>query len=431
MVLLYRLAISAYVLAIHIAAVFSPKARQWVDGRKGWKKALSQKVASLPTTRIWIHCASLGEFEQGRPVIEALRREYPNVALVLTFFSPSGYTIRKDYDQVDYVCYLPADTPSNARFFVQTLQPTLALFVKYELWYDFLKALKAAEVPAFLVSAVFHPNHVFFQWHGGFFRKMLGLFDHIFVQNDASKQRLASIGLSNTTITGDTRIDRVYQLAQSVAPIPIIEAFKGKDQLFIAGSTWPPGEQMLSQLLRDHWPAGWKMIIAPHDINTNHISQLKKSLPLPYQTISGAREHGLDPTAKVLIIDNIGMLNRIYQYGAIAYIGGGFGKAIHNTLEPMAYGLPVLIGPNKHHRFEEAVQMRKAGGLFILQHSADLIQHFKALQAPSFYEGCSTTVRTYIASSAGATARTLQYLGPLLSGHFAADSSSSADSTIS
>lgn len=409
MTILYQIAISFYVMGIHLAAFFSPKAKLWVEGRKGWRRDLVQQVAALPKERIWIHCASLGEFEQGRPIIESLNEQFPQIAILLTFYSPSGFTIRKDYPYADLVCYLPADTPSNARFFVQTLQPSLAIFVKYELWYFYLKNLQQAKIPTYLISAIFHPRHIFFKWYGSLFRKMLQMLSGIFVQNEQSEKLLYNIGIQPLAVTGDTRIDRVYQLVLQAEPIPLIDKFAGSSKLFIAGSTWPPDEALLAPLLANNWPEDWKMIIAPHDISERHIRQIEQALPYPHQRYSDAQKNSLNLESKALIINNIGLLSRIYQYGTIAYIGGGFGKGIHNTLEPLTFGLPVIVGP-KYQKFDEAVQMIAEGAMFSIHNKEELEDRFKKLQNEDLRRNCAFLAKQFIKSSAGATQKTIEVI---------------------
>ncbi|MEN0002685.1 MAG: glycosyltransferase N-terminal domain-containing protein [Bacteroidota bacterium] len=412
MAVIYWVALQCYGLGIRLASLFSAKAKDWVQGRRRWKSHLRQAVKHLPQERIWIHCASLGEFEQGRPVIELLRKHYPQQAIVLSFYSPSGYHIRKDYDQVDHVCYLPLDSPANAQAFVDILQPSLALFVKYELWYGYLRALHRAAIPTYLFSAIFHPKHVFFKWYGGLFRQMLRWMTLILVQTEPSKVLLRQIGIERVVVTGDTRIDRVFQLAQAADPITVVDQFKAGAPLLVIGSCWPEDEALLYDLFHHSLPAHWKVVMAPHDISERHIQQIEQQLPLPNVRYSQANEDTL-AQSRVLLIDNIGLLSRIYQYGTIAYIGGGFGAGIHNTLEPLSFGLPVIIGP-KYDRFEEAVQLVEAGGVFAIRDTASLQQVFEALLLPENYQRASATAAQFIRSNSGASARTLEHIKPTL-----------------
>lgn len=355
MLVIYRLFLFLYVIAIRIAAIFNPKAKLWIDGRKG---LIARIRATLPGNepRIWFHCASLGEFEQGRPVMEAIRKQYPQYKIVLTFFSPSGYEVRKDYEGADYVFYLPMDSPRNARQFLDAVQPSLAVFVKYEFWYDYMSALQQRNIPAILISAAFRKDQVFFKGYGGLFRKLLGCFRYLLVQDEGSKALLDTIGLTdNVIVAGDTRYDRVAAIAATAKELPDIAAFRQQSRVLVGGSTWPEDEQVLKAFLPE-MPAGWKMILAPHEIDAVHIRQVKE---LFGETAILFSEWKIAPRpdAQVLIIDNIGMLSALYRYGDVAFIGGGFNKGgIHNILEPAVFGLPVVFGP-VYRKFVEAVNM--------------------------------------------------------------------------
>ena len=309
-----------------------------------------------------MHCASLGEFEQGRPLIEKIKAEQPDQKIILTFFSPSGFEIRKNYDYADCIVYLPYDSPSNARQFLDLVKPKKAIFVKYEFWHFYLKGLKKRKIPTYLISTVFRKEQSFFKWYGGFFRNMLSSFTHIFTQDENSVLLLKEINFENAKAIGDTRVDRVLAIGKSAKQFPEIEAFCAQSNILICGSTWPPDEAILAHFINNSLPPNWKIIIAPHDIKTSHIEQIQKRFTVPTNTYTNLAI-GRKNDAKVLIINNIGILSSIYQYGKIAYIGGGFGSGIHNTLEPITFGLPVIFG-SKFQKFTEAVELVKSGGHF-------------------------------------------------------------------
>ncbi|MEM1322289.1 MAG: glycosyltransferase N-terminal domain-containing protein [Bacteroidota bacterium] len=400
MLLLYNLAIRLYLLAIRLAAPFVPKAARWRSGRRD---LFEQLEAALPAARplLWMHCASLGEFEQGRPLLGALRQQYPQHFLLLTFFSPSGYDIRQHYDQVDYVSYLPADTPARARRFVRLTQPQLAIFVKYEFWYHHLHALHQAGVPTLLVSALFRPQQLFFRPWGHFLRPILHWYHHLFVQDEASKQLLARWGITTVSRSGDTRVDRVAQLAGQALADPLVEAFAGSQPVLIAGSSWPADEALLCRYINEAAPSDWKLIIAPHDIAPSHVQQIEGRLRVSYCRYSAAQREDA-AAARVLIVDNIGKLSSIYRYGHIAYIGGGFGSGIHNTLEPAAYGLPVIFGP-RYSKFTEAVQLIAEKGAFSIKDYAQLRAVLERLREVEEHQRAAKASKTYIRQQLGAT----------------------------
>jgi len=423
---LYEIGIRLFVLGVRIAAFFNEKAKKWVEGRKNWREKYRSALTTnnqQPTTKtLWLHAASLGEFEQGRPVIEAFRERFPGWKIVLTFFSPSGYEIRKNYPHADFIFYLPADTRRNARDFLDLIKPDAAIFVKYEFWANYLFELKKRGVPTLLVSALFREKQPFFQWWGGFWRNMLDCFTHFFVQNQDSAKLLQRIGFQNTTIAGDTRVDRVLKIAEGAKANEIVAAFQKSPvedvlcDLLIAGSTWPSDESLIAESLRQSVTDVIKVVFAPHDPSPKSVSQILALLPrdefgttLPYSqaTVKTARE------ASCLIIDNVGMLNTLYRYGKIAYIGGGFGRGIHNTLEPAAFGLPVIFGP-KYEKFEEARQFVARGGAFPVKNSEELAAVLQKLQDPAFYEKASQAVLGYLEESKGATERILSFLKQIL-----------------
>jgi len=405
MILFYELFIRLLTTGIRLAAVFQPKARRWVLGRRHWRtryRATFQKKGRV----LWVHAASLGEFEQGRPLIESFRETFPDWQIVLTFFSPSGYEIRKNYPHADFVCYLPADTRRNARDFIDLIRPDAAVFVKYEFWANYLLELKRRATPTLLVSALFRPGQPFFHWHGGFWRRMLGCFTHFFVQNQNSGRLLQSLGFQNVTVAGDTRVDRVLKLAENAPENEIVKTFAGEHPVFVAGSSWEADESVFLPALNRPEFQQFKIVIAPHEPSEKHLAQL--ILKLNRLFIRYSEYLSRPQPADVLLIDNVGMLNTLYRYGAVAYIGGGFGKGIHNTLEPAAFGLPVLFGP-RYEKFEEARQLVACGGAFAIRDADDLVAALQKLQDPPAYQQASLAVRTYLEESRGATEQIVRY----------------------
>lgn len=418
MSILYTLGIYLYILFIRIAAFFHPKAKRWWNGRKNWAKKLNLELSSkrkAGQTLIWVHSASLGEFEQGRPLMEAVKKQHPEVFILLTFFSPSGYEIRNNYAHADLVCYLPADLPGNAHKFLSIVQPQLAIFVKYEFWYNFLKVLQKKEIPTWLIAALFRPQQPFFQPWGAWYLKILKGFDHFFVQNQSSVELLKKYQLQQYTLAGDPRIDRVIQIAAEAKTFPLVESFAQDSAVLMAGSTWGPDEALLAGLWENQeLCAGWKMIIAPHEIGAIHLEQIEQKFGaqcIRYSQFK-AEDHA---NCTVMIIDNIGMLSALYRYATIAYIGGGFGTGIHNTLEPMAFGLPVIFGP-KYQKFEEAVVNVKTGGVFVVQEPEDLKQIFSQLTRSTFRAKASNAVQQYLQENQGATQKIMARLKMTIQG---------------
>jgi 3-deoxy-D-manno-octulosonic-acid transferase len=408
----YTLGIYLYGLALQLAALFHPKARKWVKGRQNWKSRHRQLKAALPKGRplFWFHCASLGEFEQGRPLIETLSaREQPPLIL-LTFYSPSGYEVRKKYPQADVVAYLPLDTPAQARAFVNLWQPQLAVFVKYEFWFNILQQLQKRNVPTLLISGLFRPDQLFFKFYGGPFRRILKGFSHLFVQNEASGEQLSKAGISYCTVAGDTRIDRVQSIAAQAPRITVAAEFCQSAPVIVVGSSWPEDEAYLLPYLNKELPMDWKVIIAPHEISESHLKNIEQQLALPCIRFSAAGNNleKLDRT-RVLLIDNIGMLSALYQYGRIAYIGGGFKTGLHNTLEPIAFGLPVLFGPH-YHKFEEARYLVEEGGGFVIEDAQTLSDALRRLQEPKAYQEAASQALRYITQNQGATQKVLHWI---------------------
>lgn len=415
MLLIYEIAIQLFSLAIRIAARFNHKAALWVEGRKQALPVLPRGKAGV----MWLHAASLGEFEQGRPIVEAFREQYPDWTIVLSFFSPSGYEIRKNYPLADVVCYLPADTRRNARAFLDAVQPDLAVFVKYEFWANYLFELQRRGTPTLLVSALFRPSQPFFKWYGGFWRKMLGCYAHIFVQNEASGNLLQNIGIQNVSIAGDTRVDRVINIAEQAPENAIVQAFVADKpgQVIIFGSSWDEDEALAERLgLAEN--GRYKLIIAPHEPSEARVAKLSERFPhsIRYSHWPEASVTGNSiPSPSTLIMDNIGLLNTLYRYGTIAIIGGGFGKGIHNTLEPAAFGLPIIFGP-AYEKFEEARQLVARGGAFPVRNADELQDILTRLEDPVFYQNAARAVLGYLEESCGATGVVMKCLRGLMGG---------------
>ncbi len=411
MLFLYNLGVRLYGLAIWLMSGFQSKASAWRKGRQQWRQQLRQFRASVPSNRpiLWLHAASLGEFEQGRPIIEAFKTRFPDYLIVLTFFSPSGYSIRKNYELADYVAYLPLDTPANSRDWLDILQPQLVVFVKYEFWYHFLTQLHNRRTPTLLISAVFRPEQIFFRWYGGLFRTILHCFDHIFVQDDRSFQLLHRFGYTKIASAGDTRVDRVQKIAAQAKAFPVIKQFVGEAPVLIAGSTWPEDEAILVDYLNTTAPPNWRFIIAPHEIQQEKIQQLEQQLPVVSCRYSQAQKTGYPTDCRVLIIDNIGMLSSLYRYGRIAYIGGGFGKGIHNTLEPVAFALPVIFGP-KYHKFTEAVNLIATGGAFSIEDAKAFRSIMDQLTKEVPYQATATAAQNFIQKNQGATQLIMEHI---------------------
>jgi len=367
---LYQVGISFYSAFIQFISVFNEKARLFVQGRKNWQANLKSKI-DTGAKYIWFHCASLGEFEQGRPVIEELKNQFPEYKIVLTFFSPSGYEIRKNYPLADVVTYLPIDTKSNATAFLNMVNPEKVFFVKYEFWYFYISELKKRNIQLFIISAIFRENQQFFKETpvGKWYRKMLFKVEHFFIQNEKSGELLKTVGISNFTVSGDTRFDRVATIANSAKEIPVVEKFKGDSLLIIAGSTWKPDEELLAEFINQ---SGLKFIIAPHEVSEGNINRIHQLLKKPAISFSKVTESEID-RFQVLIIDSVGLLSSLYRYGNLAYIGGGFGVGIHNILEAATFGLPVIFGPN-YKKFKEAVDLTNDGGAISISNFDELRQ---------------------------------------------------------
>ena len=405
--LLYDILISAYVLAIRIASPWNAKARAWLEGRRHWRSGLLEVRKKAGSRKVfWIHCASLGEFEQGRPVIEAVRDRYPNVFIIVSFFSPSGYQVRKDYEQADAVIYLPSDTSANARDLVSILSPDLVVFVKYEYWLNLLAELKSRNVPVLMISAIFREGQVFFRRYGRSWRNALLSFDHFFVQDLASATMLSGLGIRNATVAGDTRFDRVLQVARQATSIPGVDSFCRNRPVMVAGSTWEPDEKIIREYLVNDPELA--CIIAPHEIGDNHLRDLDNLFPGSIRFSKWMEKQEGDHA--VLIMDNIGMLSRLYRYGEVAYVGGGFGRGIHNTLEAAVHGRPVIFGPG-YGKFREAVELLREGGAFTVADAGQFRECLDRLLADEVLrKKAGERAGRYVQEKAGATGRILDYI---------------------
>lgn len=405
MAILYRLFLVMYYLGIHLASFFSEKAKKWIAGRKSWREQLSSFRAGHPNQKvIWMHCASLGEFEQGRPVLEKLKKEYPDHLFILTFFSPSGYEIRKNYPGADLVMYLPLDFPYSAKNFISLLKPALAIFVKYEFWHYYLKNLKKNQIPTILVSGIFRPSQPFFQWWGNFHRKMLSCFTFLFVQNRRSEELLHKIGLTEeVVISGDTRFDRVIEIASAneSVPLPMHDVEK---KCLVAGSTWKEDELLLAAWHQKN-PA-WRMIIVPHEIHPSRIEEIKTIFPDSI-LFSELNDERIDDSINVIIVDKIGLLSKLYKVSSICYVGGGFSKnGHHNILEAAVYGKCVVTGPN-FKKFQESVELKEIGGSYAVNHAEELN---KITSGEEGIKLAGERSREYVFNKAGATEKVFSFI---------------------
>lgn len=406
--MLYSLSIVLYTYGIRLASLWNPKARLWINGRKDWKTRylhLMQKANGKK--KVWVHCASLGEFEQGRPVIEAIRKNDPNLFIVLSFFSPSGYEIRKNYDHADAVVYLPSDTVSNARQFLDIIDPQLVIFVKYEYWLNYMEEMSSRKIPLLMVSAIFRPGQVFFKWYGRRWKGLLHKITHFFVQDPRSAELLERAGVQHYTLSGDTRFDRVITIRNKFEPIDAVEKFCANSRVVVAGSTWEEDEEVWDHYSNIHPET--KFIIAPHEVYEGHIRQIEK-LFSDSTRYSSWQQGATNGNAHVLIIDNIGMLSRLYHYADICYVGGGFGNGIHNILEAAVHGKPVIFGP-EYEKFREAIEMLDMGAAFTVSSALELEKIASMLmQDDELRIGAAQKALQYVESKAGATDRIMLYI---------------------
>ncbi len=411
--MLYSISISLYKTLVRTVAPFNPKAKLWLEGRKNWQDRMRQAMEGETAPIAWFHCASLGEFEQGRPVIEAFREAFPHFKILLTFFSPSGYEVRKNYEGADYIFYLPEDSEKNAKQFIEIAKPQIAFFVKYEFWHYYFKALKEQKTPILSISAIFRDKQIYFKPYGSFYRNILKQVDHFFVQGKHSKTLLKEHDITNATIAGDTRFDRVKQICDQAKDIPLAEQFTQGKPTLVIGSAWKQDMDVLMPFLND-FEHPLKVILAPHEIHDSEIEGYrktfhKKSIRFSQATLETVQE------ADLLIIDNVGMLSSLYRYGTFAYIGGSFGKGLHNTLEAGTYGMPIFFGNKNYQKFKEAVELSELGGAFPIGSTEEFTNTFRSL-----YENegkrtkASNICRQYIADNVGATAKIIDFCKELL-----------------
>ena len=415
---MYNVVIFLYLCGVAVLSIFNEKVRKMWRGERQAIRTIKEKID--PNAQyVWFHAASLGEFEQGRPLMEQLRREHPEYKILLTFFSPSGYEVRKNYEGADIICYLPLDTILNARRFLRTIRPVMAFFIKYEFWYNYLHILRHRGVPVYSVSSIFRPGQVFFRWYGKQYSRVLKCFTHFFVQNEVSRDLLATIGITDVSVVGDTRFDRVLQIKAAAKQLPIVEQFKGNSKCFIAGSSWQPDEEIFIPWFNEH--PDWKLVIAPHVIGEEHLQQIEHQLEgrkvVRYSAVANSQ---LSPVtsqlstvncqltdANVLIIDCFGLLSSIYHYADVTYVGGGFGVGIHNTLEAAVWDVPVFFGPN-NQRFQEAQGLKNCGGGLEIGNADDFRRYMQGFEEhPELMKELGEKAGAYVASLSGATEKVL------------------------
>ncbi len=407
-ILCYRLVTALYFLSIRIAAWFHPKAKLAIAGRRHLFSKIETALSADSRPRIWMHCASAGELEQGKPLLQECRKAYPNHALVLTFFSPSGFAAAQKEPMADHVFYLPFDTPSNARKLVKLLHPKWCVFVKYEYWYFLLKEIKAKRIPAYLLAAVFRKKQPFFQWYGTLHRQMLHCFSHLLVQDEQSAQMLAGIGIQAVSVVGDPRFDRVLVISKNAQNFPEADAFcKGK-KVIVAGSTWSADEKVLKAVM-NRLGDDWKLILVPHEVFESHISALQNQFGNEAVLWSEGTEE--DTHKRVLIVDKTGLLASLYRYAKLAFVGGGFSKSgIHNVLEAAVYGIPVLHGP-EYSDYLEATALLQNGGSRVVANADEMLAAIKQFENDeALYEKSASAARNYVVSNGGATSAFMAYL---------------------
>jgi 3-deoxy-D-manno-octulosonic-acid transferase len=411
MIFLYNVGVRLAAFFVGLASLFNEKAKLFNAGRKDVFAAMKTELAGNKNPVVWIHCASLGEFEQGRPVMEEIKRSFPSIKILLTFFSPSGYEVRKQYQYADFIFYLPWDTAKNAQTFITITKPTLAIFVKYEFWFHYAALLKKNNIPLISISAIFRPSQIFFKSYAGFYKSILKNFSMFFVQNTESKTLLKSIGIENVVVAGDTRFDRVYKIISDSTPIAIAERFKNNEKTMVIGSCWPEDLDVLLPFINQQRS---KFIIAPHEISNEFLSTIEKSVQGKCIRYSAAENKPVEEYT-VLLIDNIGMLSRLYRYGEFAYIGGAFGKGLHNILEAACYGVPIFFGNKNYEKFQEAIDLINQGGAFVVKDYSDLKEKYEMLNEPeNFLLACDVT-RSYVEQNLGATDKVLSYCQKVLS----------------
>lgn len=414
---MYTLVLLLLRAGMRIASLFDSKASLFVTGRKHLIKRLGQSLQAKPGPVVWFHCASLGEFEQARPVIELARKEFPQYRILLTFFSPSGYEAQKDYAHADHVFYLPWDTAANARKFVTTVKPTLAVFVKYEFWHFFAHEMQRQQIPLVSISAIFRKNQIYFKSYGSFYRNILRSFSYFFVQNDESMRLLKGIGITSSTRAGDTRFDRVVEINRQGGKIDVAQRFKGDNQCWVVGSSWPEDIDVLLPLINES-EGKLKFIIAPHEITEAGINSLEKAVSVPsvrFSKVSVESNAAQIEDATVLIVDTMGHLSKLYQYGEFAYVGGAFGRGLHNILEAACYGIPIFFGNEDNEKYQEAMDLIMRGGAFEISDYADFKKKYELLisRPENYLLACEVTSQ-YVQENLGATQVIMNHLRKLL-----------------
>lgn len=403
---MYSLIIHLYAFFIELISPFHKKARLMRLGQWKTNGILREKI-DRNAKYIWFHASSLGEFEQGRPLIEKIKAEHPEYKILLTFFSPSGYEVRKNYGGADVVCYLPFDTPYRVKKFLDLSKPVMAIFIKYEFWDNYLSELKRRNIPVYIVSAIFRKEQLFFKWYGGMYRKVLSYFTHIFVQDDASRELLSKYGVTNVSVFGDTRFDRVQDVYKNTKQVPMVDLFvnnnRSDNQLtMVAGSSWQQDEEVYLNYFNEH--PELKLIIAPHEIHKDHLMHIELMLKRPSIRLSEATEKDIKGKS-CLIVDSFGLLSSIYRYGDLAYIGGGFGAGIHNVLEAAVYGIPVIFGP-KYQKFKEARDLLQVGGAFSITDEKTFESKMEELSTyRDLLEAAGAAAGDFVKSNIGATNR--------------------------
>lgn len=411
---IYNTGIWMLKLAYTLAGLFSIKASDFINGRKGVLKNLSAQLGANRHKLIWIHAASIGEFEQGRPLIEILKKEFPAHKVLLSFFSPSGYNTRKNYPLADYVCYLPLDTPKNAREFIRITKPIMAVFVKYEFWHNYIKELSSHKIPVISISTKLRGDQIYFKWYGKYFANILRRIDHFFVQDHDTADLLKKIDIKQVTITGDTRFDRIKNIIETAEEIPSVQKFKNNRKLLIGGSVWREDMEVISPFI-NLAKEEWCFIIAPHEITENFLVRIEKDLEHKSIRFSSILHDTDLSTYKVLIIDNIGMLSKIYRYADFAFIGGSFGKGLHNIVEASSHGIPVFFGNQNYRKFREAVDLIKLGGAFAVLGFDDFNRKIKELEDPEKFKLIREVVFFYVMQNFGATEKIMKYCRTKLS----------------
>lgn len=405
--IVYNIVMRIYQALITLASPFHPKAKLWVEGRNDYFVELQRKMYKNTSPIIWFHCASLGEFEQSRPLIEEIKNQYPAYNILLTFFSPSGFEVRKNYDKATYVFYLPLDTHFNARKFIRVVNPKLVLFAKYEFWHYYITELNQKKIPVISFSAIFRKDQIFFKPYGSLYRDLLGKFNKIFVQNEESINLLKEINITNTELAGDTRFDRVKALQETKKTFPLIEKFKDSKKLLVVGSSWEKDIDVLLPIINDS-QRELKIIIAPHEIDEKKISSMEKRIKRRLLRFSEMKEETIT-SYEVLIINNVGILSSLYQYADFAYVGGAFEKGLHNTLEPATFGIPIFFGPH-YQKFQEAKDLIQIGSAFPVENSEQLKETFELIyQSEEKRHSIAQATRSFINRNIGATNKILNY----------------------